>query len=110
MQEFYRVKINTYVNVGRYEPVGQKPLGVWNTARQGCRPGEIDDLTRSPDEPQRPILGVGDGLRLGVQPALSAAVQTPPLVVGSPFLPVALCRATRLMIRIGAHGRDGGSA
>jgi len=40
---------------------------------------------RGHEELQRPAPGVGDGMRLGIQPAFRATDQTPALVVGPPF-------------------------
>ena len=67
-------------------PVGKQPFGLRQAVQKGGRVSVIVDLACGHEEAERPALGVGDGMQLGVHAALRAADQTAPLVACTPFL------------------------
>ena len=60
------------IPIGIIPPISQKPFCLWHVAQQGRSAGVIAHLACGHEELQRPSLGIGDGMELGVQAAFRA--------------------------------------
>lgn len=65
--------------------VSQQPVRFLQVAQQGRCTGIVTDQTGSHEEPDRPVIGIGNGMQLRVRAVLCATDQTAPLVACSPF-------------------------
>ena len=74
------------------------PDGGYVPYSSGCRAGIVPDLARRHEERQRTAIGVGEGMQLGVQPALRAPDQAPRWSSDPPFRPQARRCAVRFQI------------
>ena len=71
--------------IGVVTPIGQQPLGWWQTPQQSRRTGIIADLACGHEEADRATVAIGNGVQLGIHATFGSADQTSALVARPPF-------------------------